>query len=486
MKKTNRVDRREFLRTLGWGSAAAVLGCEGSNRLLSRGRRSVKKPNVVYIFADQWRAAATGYAGDPNAKTPNLDMLAQESINLTNAVSGCPVCSPYRGSLMTGQYPLGHGVFLNDVQLNPDAVAIAKVYKQAGYETAYIGKWHLDGRGRSNFIPRERRQGFEFWKVLECTHNYNNSFYYGDENVKLKWEDYDAIAQTREAQKYIRRQQDGKPFLLVLSWGPPHAPYQTAPEKYKQMFKSENIQLRPNVPENARNQARNILTGYYAHIAALDDCIGWIVQTLKDCRLEKDTILVFTADHGDMLQSRGQMKKQRPWDESIRVPFLVRYPALLGKDGKKIDMPINAPDIMPTLLGLSAIPIPQTVEGADYSKVLSGEKPAENEAVLIMCPSPFGQWTRKRGGREYRGIRTRRYTYVRDLNGPWLLYDNQNDPYQQKNLCNQPEYTKLQKKLNEMLNRKLKETNDEFLSGWDYIKKWGYKTDSQGTVPYTS
>ena len=180
------------------------------------------------------------------------------------------------------------------------------------------------------------------------------------------------------------------------------------------------------------------------------------------------------------------MKKQRPWDESIRVPFLVRYPALLGKDGKKIDMPINAPDIMPTLLGLSAIPIPQTVEGADYSKVLSGEKPAENEAVLIMCPSPFGQWTRKRGGREYRGIRTRRYTYVRDLNGPWLLYDNQNDPYQQKNLCNQPEYTKLQKKLNEMLNRKLKETNDEFLSGWDYIKKWGYKTDSQGTVPYTS
>jgi len=484
--QSKRIDRREFLRTLGWGTAAVVLGCENSNRLLSQGRRSVKKPNVVYIFADQWRAAATGYAGDPNAKTPNLDKLAQESVNLTNAVSGCPVCSPYRGSLMTGQYPLSHGVFLNDVQLNPDAVSIAKVYKQAGYETAYIGKWHLDGRGRSNFIPRQRRQGFDFWKALECTHNYNNSFYYGDENVKLKWEDYDAIAQTRETQKYIRRQQDGKPFLLVLSWGPPHAPYQTAPEKYKQMFKSENIQLRPNVPENARKQARNILAGYYAHISVLDDCVGWIVQTLKDCRLEKDTILVFTADHGDMLQSRGQMKKQRPWDESIRVPFLVRYPALLGKDGKKIDMPINAPDIMPTLLGLSAIPIPQTVEGADYSKVLSGEKPAENEAVLIMCPSPFGQWTRKRGGREYRGIRTRRYTYVRDLNGPWLLYDNQNDPYQQKNLCNQPEYKKLQKKLDEMLNRKLKETNDEFLSGWDYIKKWGYKTDSQGTVPYKS
>ncbi len=480
-----RIDRREFLRTLGWGTAAVVLGCEGSRGLLSGRRGTARKPNVVYLLADQWRAQATGYAGDPNVKTSNLDRLAQESVNLTNAVSTCPVCSPYRAGLMTGQYPLRHGVFLNDVQLNPDAVSIAKVYKQAGYETAYIGKWHLDGRGRSNFIPRERRQGFAFWKALECTHNYNNSFYYGDENVKRKWEGYDAIAQTREAQKYIRDHQGHKPFLLMLSWGPPHAPYQTAPEKYKQMFKAEDIQLRPNVPAEARAKAKQILAGYYAHIAALDDCVGWIVQTLKDCGLEKDTILVFTADHGDMLQSRGQMKKQRPWDESIRVPFLLRYPAGLGAKGKVIDMPISTPHIMPTLLGLSGLTIPNTVEGMDFSKMLTGEKPADHEAVLIMCPSPFGQWTRRQGGREYRGIRTRRYTYVRDLQGPWLLYDNKTDPYQQDNLCNQPEQAKLQKQLDEMLNRKLQATHDEFLSGWDYIKQWGYKTDKAGTVPYT-
>ena len=149
-------------------------------------------------------------------------------------------------------------------------------------------------------------------------------------------------------------------------------------------------------------------------------------------------------------------------------------------------MPISTPDIMPTLLGLSGLPIPNTVEGTDFSKVLSGEKAAENEAALIMCPSPFGQWTRKQGGREYRGIRTRRYTYVRDLQGPWLLYDNEKDPYQLTNLCNQPEHVKLQKKLDEMLNRKLQETNDEFLSGWDYIRKWGYKTNPGGTVPYTN
>jgi arylsulfatase A-like enzyme len=501
MKKANRVDRRVFLQATGLGAAGLMLGCQGSMGLSSRRRETAKRPNVVFLLADQWRAQATGYAGDPNVKTPHLDRLAQESVNLTNAVSGCPVCCPYRGSLMTGQYPLTHGVFLNDVQLNPDAVSIAKVYKAAGYETAYIGKWHLDGRGRSNFIPRERRQGFEFWKALECTHNYNNSFYYGDGEPKLKWEGYDAIAQTREAQKYIREHQNGKPFVLFLSWGPPHAPYQTAPDKYKQMFKAEDMQLRPNVPAKARAKAKQILAGYYAHIAALDDCVSWIVQTLKDCGLVEDTILIFTSDHGDMLQSRGMMKKQRPWEESIRVPFLVRYPALFGTAGREIDMPINTPDIMPTLLGLSGMTIPNTVEGTDYSKVLTGEQPAENEAVFIGCPSPFGQWTRKQGGREYRGVRTRRYTYVRDRNGPWLLYDNQNDPYQQRNLIDaskhahasvgmapesQTDITALLKKLDEMLNRKLQETHDEFLSGWDYIKKWGYKTDSQGTVPYTS
>jgi len=455
---------------------------------------------VVFLLADQWRAQATSHAGDPNAKTPNLDQLAQESVNLTNAVSSCPVCSPYRGSLMTGQYPLRHGVFLNDVQLSPEAVSIAKVYKEAGYETAYIGKWHLDGPGRSNFIPRERRQGFEFWKALECTHNYNNSFYYSDENVKLKWEGYDAIAQTREAQKYIREHPGDKPFLLFVSWGPPHAPYQTAPEKYKQMFRAENIQLRPNVPVDANVKAKHILAGYYAHIAALDDCVGWVVQTLKDCGLAQETILVFTADHGDMLQSHGMMKKQKPWEESVRVPFLLRYPALLGPKGKEIDMPISTPDIMPTLLGLSELPIPDTVEGSNYSKVLTGENKAENETVLIECPSPFGQWSRKNGGREYRGIRTRRYTYVRDLQGPWLLYDNETDPYQQNNLVDannhahasvgmapesKADITALQKKLDVMLNRKLEETNDEFLSGWDYIKQRGYKTDTSGTVPYT-
>ncbi|MFQ5770859.1 MAG: sulfatase [bacterium] len=484
--RTTNIGRRRFLQTATIGAFSIVL-----TRKVSRAQRpgkkyATRKPNLVFIFADQWRVQATGYAGNKDVKTLNLDKLVAESINFSNAVSGCPVCSPYRASLMTGRYPLTHGVFLNDVPLNTDAVSIAQAYNSAGYETGYIGKWHLNGNERSTFIPEERRQGFKFWKVLGCTHNYNNSFYYGDENVRLKWEGYDAIAQTRETQRYIREHADGKPFAVFLSWGPPHSPYHTAPEKYRKLFNEAEIRLRPNVPKAHRAKARKALAGYYAHIAALDDCIGEIVRTLNELGLENDTILVFTSDHGDMLFSQGQQKKQRPWEESIRVPMLLCYPAAVGREGKTIDMPINTPDIMPTLLGLSGIEIPDTVEGKDFSNVLRGTEKPKDDAALIACPSPFGQWKRTHGGREYRGIRTRRYTYVRDLKGPWLLYDNEQDPYQLDNLCNKPQHAELQKRMERILSQKLKETNDQFLSGWEYIKKWGYVVDESGTVRYST
>jgi len=470
--------RRDLLKSAGLGAASLVLGVPAA-----RAATSGKKPNVIYVFADQWRAEATGYAGNQDVRTPNLDRLAAASVNLTNAVSCCPVCSPYRASLLTGQYPLTHGVFLNDVRLRSEAVSLAEVYQRAGYQTAYIGKWHLDGNQRSAFIPRERRQGFDFWKALGCTHAYNNSFYYGDEDIRLKWEGYDVIAQTRAAQQYLLEHAEGAPFLLVLSWGPPHDPYATAPEKYRALFKAESLTLRPNVPEADHVKARQALAGYYAHIAALDDCIGGLLQTVRETGIENDTIFVFTSDHGDMLFSHGGQNKQQPWDESIRVPFLLRCP---GLPARTIDLPINTPDIMPTLLGLNGIPIPETVEGTDFSHVLAGKTPAPNYAALIECPSPFGQWTRSRGGREYRGLRTRRYTYVRDLQGPWLLYDNQQDPYQLDNLCHQARHVALQASLDALLSKRLKETNDAFLSGSDYIRKWGYEVDASGTVRYTN
>lgn len=446
----------------------------------------MNKPNVVFIFADQWRAQATGYAGDPNVKTPHLDALAQEGLNFTHAVSGCPVCSPYRGSLMTGQYPLTHGVFVNDVQLNPNAITLGKAFAAGGYDTAYIGKWHLDGRGRSAYIPPERRQGFEYWKVLECTHDYNNSPYYaGDSDEKKFWDGYDALAQTRDAIDYINHHGNDKPFLLVVSWGPPHNPYETAPEHYRDLYAPEALQLRPNVPESIESEARTWLAGYYAHCTALDAYVGEVLNALRARGLDENTLFVFTSDHGDMLGSQGEQRKQRPWDESVCVPFLVSCPGSAGQRKGPCDAPINAPDIMPTLLGLCGLPIPESVEGLDFSAYIRGGADPTDGTALLMCPHPFGEWnTPRAGGRSYRGLRTRRYTYARDLSGPWLLYDNLNDPLQQHNLVEEPSLAALRKHLDERLNHRLAVLGDEFLPGMDYIRRWGYEVDETGTVPY--
>ena len=447
---------------------------------------TVSAPNILFVFADQWRADALGYSGDPNVKTPNLDHLTKEAVDFTHAVSGCPVCCPYRATLMTGRRPLSHGVFLNDVLLPACEVTIAEVLAARGYRTAYIGKWHLDGHGRSSYIPPERRQGFEYFKALECTHNYNRSYYYeGDDATKREWEGYDAFAQTQDAIRYMKRQtHGGQPFLLMLSWGPPHNPYETAPERFQAMYDPNEIRLRPNVPSEQADVARKELAGYYAHCSALDECVGKLRQAVKELGIEQDTIFVFTSDHGDMLHSHGEVRKQKPWDESIRIPLLVRYPRLLGEAGKMLDATINSQDLTPTLLGLAGVPIPASMEGKDFSHYLKGGEDPSGGAALITCPAPFGEWQRKRGGREFRGVRTLRYTYARTLDGPWLLYDNQADPYQLNNLIGDPQFGDVQANLDSMLRRRLRETGDEFLPGAAYVEKWGYPVDQTGTVPY--
>ena len=440
-------------------------------------------PNVVFVFGDQWRAQATGYAGDPNVRTPHLDRLAETSVNFVRAVSGCPVCSPYRASLLTGQYPLTHGVFVNDVSLRDGPPSLAASFADGGYNTAYIGKWHVDGRGRSRFIEPERRQGFDFWRAMECTHDYCNSGYYGDGPRQLTWEGYDAKAQTHCAIEYLRQYDSDKPFLLVLSWGPPHNPYGTAPARYRAMYEPDRLTLRPNVREGqwlpdirgTMEKIRADLAGYYAHCSALDDCVGAILEALAGNGLADDTIFVFTSDHGDMLGSQGLWRKQVPYDESIRVPFLLRWPGGLGRDGRRADALIDAPDLMPTLLGLCGLEIPPAVEGRDLSPAARGEPcQGDDEAAVLTCVAPFTEWTRELGAREYRGLRTDRHTYVRDLTGPWLLFDNDADPYQMTNLIGSPQCAKLQQDLAANLDRKLAQRGDQFMPTEHYVSKWGY------------
>lgn len=442
-----------------------------------------RKPNILFIIADQWRAEAFGFAGNRDVKTPNLDRFARQSIRFTNAVSTIPVCSPTRATILTGQRALTHGVFMNDVPLSPQAVTMPKLFA-AGYDTGFIGKWHVDGHGRSAYIPPERRQGFRYWKALECTHDYNHSPYYAEGPEKRIWEGYDAEAQTRDAEQFLRDHASGKPFLLFLSLGPPHEPYQTAPARYRSLYTPDRLAVRPNVPPELRAQAQADLAGYYAHCTAVDDCFRRLMGTLKELKLDDNTVVVFTSDHGDMIRSHGSEKKQQPYEESARIPLLIRYPNRFGHREKRLAAPIGTEDILPTLLGSVGLSVPASVQGLDFSRYITGGKDPSDGAAMVFCPAPFGQWSRARGGREYRAIRTSRYTYARDLKGPWLLYDNARDPYQLNNLIGQTKHSALQRRLDLWLDRKLKARDDTFAPAEAYIKQWGYRVDATGTVPF--
>jgi len=443
------------------------------------------KPNVVFLLADQWRAKATGYEADPNVRTPNLDRLARQGVNFRNCVSVCPVCTPYRAALMTGRFPTSTGMFLNDAYLPDDELCLAEIFRQAGYDTAYIGKWHLDGHGRTAFVAPQRRQGWEFWMGAECDHDYLHShFYEGDSDQKRFWDGYDAFAQTRAAQAYLRERAGGKrPFVLMVSYGIPHFPHHTSLPEYKNLYPPDKIQLPPNVPAELREKARQEAQGYYAHCTALDRCVGDLLATLEETRLVDRTILVFTSDHGEMLGSHGAppTMKHLPWDESARVPFLLRYPAVDGRQARELFTPLTTPDILPTLLGLAGIPVPNTIEGEDLSSLVRGDPEPPDRAALYMAVAPFAG----RGfNKEYRAIRTRRYTYVRGLEGPWLLFDDRQDPHQLNNLVSRPEYAALRDELDAQLQAQLKRIGDDFRPARHYVELWGYELAPHGSIAY--
>ena len=445
-----------------------------------------KKPNIVYVLTDEWRAKATGYAGDPNVQTPNLDALASQCVNFSNAVSVLPVCTPHRAALLTGKYPESTGMIFNDLYLPAEENTMAEIFKNAGYRTAYIGKWHLDGHGRQTFIPRERRQGFEYWKANECSHNYNNSRYFDNDDTTAKtWNGYDVYAQTSDAQDYIRSNAKGKqPFLMVVAYGTPHFPHDQAPPHLKKLYENKMLQLPPNVPDSLKEEVRKEAIGYYAHCTALDSCIGALRRSIREAAIEDNTIFIFTSDHGEMLGAHGvhPEAKQRPWDESIRVPFLISYPSATKQKPLQIRAPINTPDILPTLLGLTGISIPSSIQGEDLSAAITGKKILTDRTALFMNLSPFSE---NFGGDEFRGIRTMRYTFVRNLKGPWMLYDNERDPYQLQNLVNDPKYKAIQSALEKELSAQLAKRGDTFEPKEYYVKKWGFKLKkNKGEIAY--
>lgn len=445
-----------------------------------------KKLNIVYILTDQWRGSALGYAGNPDVKTPNLDAFAKESVNFTNAVSVTPVCTPHRAALLTGKFPTTTGMFLNDLYLPSEELTMAEILKTEGYNTAYWGKWHLDGHGRSTYIPKERRQGFDFWKALECSHNYTKMPYYDNDNPELKhWAEYSPFAIVKDANQYLTdHANDEAPFLAFIALATPHYPHNSAPKKYKDMYPPERLTINPNVTKEQEKISRKELQGYYAHATATDEAIGSVLNKIKELGLSDNTIIVFSSDHGEMMGAHGvkAFTKQLAWDESVRVPFLIRYPSIGENAGSIVNAPLTTPDILPSILGLVDIKIPEGIEGENLSKLVKNPDPDVDRVALVMNIAPFGGNYKDD---PYRAIRTKQYTYARTPEGPSMLFDNINDPYQMNNLLGKTEFADLQKDLDAKLYAELKNIGDEFKTRDEYLKAWGYVLDKKkNAIPY--
>ena len=477
-KEMNEImERRVFLKNVAAG--AVLLAAPG----VEAAAESERRPNIVYVFADQLRASALGYAGDPNINAPHIDRLAEESVNFRNTVSVCPVCTPYRAALMTGRFPTTTGMFLNDLHLPSKELCLPEIFADAGYDTGYIGKWHLDGHGRDSFVPPARRQGWEYWKAAECDHNnYDSHYYTGDLDEKRIWDGYDVFAQTGAARRYIREHAGGdRPFILMVSYGPPHPASREAPDDYIAQYAEEDIELPPNVPPEEEEAARGYLREYYAHTTAIDHSVGELLETLEETGAAEDTIFVFTSDHGGMLLSHGlpQHWKQVAYGESAHVPFLLRYPAAHGSQRRTVRTPLNTPDILPTLLGLAGIEVPGPVEGEDLSALVTEGGEIPGRAALYMSVAPFNY-----GLGAYRAVRTDRYTYVRNREGPWLLFDDREDPHQIDNLVDKEEHQSTRRELDEKLQAELDKIGDDFRAPDSYLEEWGYEVNDHGAIPY--
>ncbi len=445
----NKLSRRSF--------AAAAAGAAAS-----LGGEAARRPNILFIMPDQLRAAALGSMGDPNAATPNIDRLASEGVLLRNTIANTPVCCPARANILTGRYAHRNGMVANDLRLRESETTLSQALAAAGYRTGFIGKWHLDGGPRMpGFVPPgPRRRGFEYWAANECSHSHFSTQYFRDSPEPIPIRKFEAEAWADLAIGFLRESSRAasQPFFLTVQMGPPHDPYKAPPE-YSRRFDPAKLRMRPNWREGVTGGGRAELAEYYAMLAAVDDQVGRLMRALDDYGLRNDTIVLFSSDHGDMLGSQGQRLKRKPWEESIHIPGIVRYPRRI-RAGRTSDGLFTHVDFAPTLLAMAGVAAPSTMQGADLSGLLTGTASRGPDSAFLQIFGPYrGDGTE--GG--WRGVRTSRYTYARYQNRPWVLYDLDRDPYQLRNLAHDK---KLAGELDRKLARWMERTGDSWSNDW--------------------
>ncbi|MHC4716448.1 MAG: sulfatase family protein, partial [Planctomycetota bacterium] len=415
-------------------------------------------PNILFVFADQLRYDALGSSGNRMVRTPHLDRLAGEGVAFDQAFSACPICSPYRAQVLTGNYSHVNGVVCNEYRLFDDQRTLAHRLGEHGYRSAFLGKWHL-GYGP---YPEHCRYGFDELLAYNCCHRYYHVAYWRNESGPHRMVEYAPRCETRLTLEWIaehRREHPRRPFLAMLGWGPPHwtgsgaaaGSYGAYPQEYK-LYDPARVDVPDNVPGQFRDFAARELADYYGMVTSLDDQMGVLLDGLERMGLADDTIVCFSSDHGDHLSAHGygkpgdgwmdptlRMSKATPHEESIHVPFIMRGPGVAG--GRRSDVLLNSVDVLPTLMALANLPCPQDVQGRDLSHGARDEAGDDPDSVYLQILGP-GWPNRIRTVGLWRGLRTHEFTYARwrDRGGRRVLYDRRADPLEVRNVVDDPDY----------------------------------------------
>ena len=430
------LDRRGFLAS---AFAAAKL---------ARGQEP-PRPNLLFILADQWRGSAFGFGSDAAVRTPNIDRLARQGANWRRAYAANPVCTPNRACILTGRYSHQIGMIQNNLQLPPREVCWPQLFREAGYATHYVGKWHLDGPSKPGYVrPGWRRRGFQGFEGFNRGHVYHEPWGFDDDGAPLAHLGldlaepyYEPTLQTDLAIEFMRRHA-GRQFVCFLSWGPPHTPFR--PPDAFDAYDPEEINLRPNVPREHQDRARRELAGYYGLCESLDREMGRLLAFLDDTGLDANTLVIFTADHGELAGSHGKYRKGEPENESLQVPLLMRLPGVIS--ASEPQTLINSVDLMPTLLSVCRFPAPAACSGRDLSGALA-EKRQFGGVQSIYCE---GKVANKKSAPPnsnsptqgpWRSIVTDRYKLI--VRGGYEtvegLFDLQEDPLELRNLAGKPD-----------------------------------------------
>lgn len=446
-----------------------------------------KSPNVIYVFPDQFRNASMSFWDDENyAKhinfradpvlTPNLNKFASESMVITDAVSTFPLSSPHRGMLLSGMYPERNGVVLNCMSERPesylraDVTTISDVFSDAGYNCAYLGKYHLDYPTKNNpqnigtyvedrlpvwdaYTPKELRHKFDFWYSYGTFNEHNNPHYWdnnGDRHDPKMWSPEHEVDVAIDYINNVNSVRDeDKPFFMVVSMNPPHSPYESLDDCLEEdynLYKDKSsleLLVRPNVDHDLKKT--DAAPYYFANVTGVDREFGRLLQALEDAGLDENTIVVFSSDHGETMCSQGiDEPKNTIYSESFNIPFIVRYPNHITPE--VTNLMLGTPDVMPTLLGLAGLSesIPSSVEGRDFSSIFvdGANKAKRPTAALYMrnVNGVKGEDNMVSGFHpQVRGVKTDNYSMAITIDRSLevddiLIFDDKNDPYQMKPL----------------------------------------------------